>query len=122
MPPIVPRLRICGEPTVRDASASAGQQPGERGCHRLGVRQSRAEAERAVLARPAAKLLELGEVDEPAGRDWPNVSSTSTSVPPWMNRASGCSAFRRERLVESARRPDVHGGKTTTVVATSRPT
>ena len=24
LPPIVPRLRICGEPTVRDASASAG--------------------------------------------------------------------------------------------------
>ena len=30
LPPIVPRLRICGEPTVRDASASAGsaRQPG----------------------------------------------------------------------------------------------
>ncbi len=25
LPPIVPRLRICGEPTVRDASASAGR-------------------------------------------------------------------------------------------------
>ena len=24
LPPIVPRLRICGEPTVRDAAASAG--------------------------------------------------------------------------------------------------
>jgi hypothetical protein len=24
LPPMVPRLRICGEPTVRDASASAG--------------------------------------------------------------------------------------------------
>ena len=25
LPPIVPRLRICGEPTVREASASAGR-------------------------------------------------------------------------------------------------
>ena len=25
LPPIVPRLRICGEPTVREASASAGK-------------------------------------------------------------------------------------------------
>jgi hypothetical protein len=27
LPPIVPRLRICGEPTVREASASAGSRP-----------------------------------------------------------------------------------------------
>ena len=27
LPPSVPRFRICGEPTVRDASASAGSSP-----------------------------------------------------------------------------------------------
>ena len=27
LPPIVPRARICGEPTVREASASAGSRP-----------------------------------------------------------------------------------------------
>ena len=30
LPPIVPRLRICGEPTVREASASAGRSVAKR--------------------------------------------------------------------------------------------
>ena len=64
LPPIVPRLRICGEPTVRDASASAGSSSATRAAHRLGVGEPRAEDERAVLAREPAQLGDLVEVDQ----------------------------------------------------------
>ena len=55
LPPSVPRLRICGEPTVRDAIASAGQHVGELGDH-PGVGHAGADAHRAVVARPLRQL------------------------------------------------------------------
>ena len=55
LPPIVPRLRICGEPTVREASASAGQERGELRTHRVAVGEAGAEPNAAVLARPALR-------------------------------------------------------------------
>ena len=64
LPPIVPRLRICGEPTVRDASASAGSSSASGAAHRLGVGEPRAEPQRPVLARPAAQLGDLVQVEE----------------------------------------------------------
>ena len=69
LPPIVPRLRICGEPTVRDASASAGSDVAELAVLDLGVGQARAEPERAVLAREAAQLAHLVQVQHLRRRD-----------------------------------------------------
>ena len=60
----MPRLRICGEPTVRDASASAGSSSATAPAHRLGVGEPGAEDERAVLAREPAQLRDLVEVDQ----------------------------------------------------------
>ena len=61
LPPIVPRLRICGDPTVRDASARAGSA-GELGVHRLRVRQPRAEPHRPFSRdqpRSSAHLVQV---------------------------------------------------------------
>ena len=55
-PPSVPRLRICGEPTVRDASRQRRQRLAHLARHHLRVRQPGAEPQRPVLARPAAQL------------------------------------------------------------------
>ena len=65
LPPIVARLRICGEPTVRAASASAGSASRERPVLDLGVGEPGAEAQAAVvLAPPAAQLGDLGQVQD----------------------------------------------------------
>ena len=67
LPPIVPRLRICGEPTVREAAASAGsaEATSPRGGLRVGER--RPEHELVALVAPAAQLLHAPEVDQGAG-------------------------------------------------------
>src|SRR5712691_6775016 len=94
-PPIVPRLRIWGEPTVRDASASAGRSPASSG------------SIASVYVRPAPRRSAPFSRDHPCssrtsfrlssagGRPRSKLSSTIKSVPPWIGRASGCSAFRR---------------------------
>ena len=62
LPPIVPRLRICGEPTVREASASAGSSSASGAAHRLGVGQARrrARASRSRASSPAARRPRSG--------------------------------------------------------------
>ena len=111
LPPIVPRFRICGEPTVRDASASAGSALGERPRHRLGVRQ-------AAPSRSA-----------PSSRDQPRSSSSSARLTSASGRdvrrseldhhvraavdgrASGRAAFSRSASSSVRRRHDVHAGR-----------
>ena len=95
LPPIVPRFRICGEPTVRDASASAGSSAAS------------GALIASVYVRAAPSLRASPSCDQPrssassarltsaSGLEWPKFSSTMTSVPPWIQRASGSSAFRR---------------------------
>src|SRR5712691_180838 len=94
-PPIVPRLRIWGEPTVRDASASAGRSPASSG------------SIASVYVRPAPRRSAPFSRDHPCssrtsfrlssagGRPRSKLSSTIKSVPPWIGRESGCSAFSR---------------------------
>ena len=53
-PPIVPRLRICGEPTVRDAIASPGSAVAELVDHAR-VGDARADPDPPVLRAPSAK-------------------------------------------------------------------
>ena len=63
MPPIVPRLRICGEPTVRDAIARPGQPVLEL-LDRARVRDARADADRAVVGIPAREVVDAREVED----------------------------------------------------------
>ena len=54
-PPIVPRLRICGEPTVRDAIASPGKPVAELADDPR-VAHARADPDPPVLRAPSAKV------------------------------------------------------------------
>ena len=64
LPPTVPRLRICGEPTVRAAVREARQLAGElRDQPR--VRHAGAEPDGAVAALPVEQLGHAGQVDHP---------------------------------------------------------
>ena len=101
-PPIVPRLRICGEPTVRDASASAGRALGERALHRLGVGQARAEPQRPVLARPAAELRDLVEVEDGLRARAIEVQRDHHVGPALDRHGVRVLGLERERLVERA--------------------
>ena len=95
LPPIVPRLRICGDPTVRDASASAGRSVASLG--RIA----------SAYVSPAPSRTLPSSRDQPrnsgtsfrfssaSGRARSKLSSTSTSVPPAIGRASGRSALTR---------------------------
>jgi hypothetical protein len=88
-PPIVPRLRICGEPTVRDASASAGRSSASGGCiASVYVRQapSRTDPSSCAQLRSSGTSFRLRIA---AGRARSKLSSTSRSVPPAMGRAAG---------------------------------
>src|SRR5687767_11448933 len=94
-PPIVPRLRICGEPTVRDASASAGRSSASGACIA------------SVYVKPAPSRSVPFSRDQPfssgtsarlrivSGRVRSKLSSTSRSVPPAIGRAPARSAFSR---------------------------
>ena len=53
LPPIVPALRICGEPTVRAACARAGSELGQRRLHQLRVGDAGAEPHGLALDVPA---------------------------------------------------------------------
>ena len=108
LPPSVPRLRICGEPTVRDASASAGSSSAKRPLHRLSVGQPGAEDERAGLTRPAAQLCHLVQVDQ-RGRARAVEVELDEHVGAALDEARLRQLrLRRQRLVERARGEDVH--------------
>ena len=89
-PPIVPRLRICGEPTVRDAIASPGSaSPSSR--DRARVRHARADPQptrpRASQSRQLVHAREVQHRRRAALRA--KFISTITSVPPQIGSASG---------------------------------
>src|SRR3954451_11706609 len=92
LPPIVPRVRICGEPTVRDASARAGSAP--RRSRIACVYVSPAPRRRCPFSRlqPLSSATSL-RFRSAAGRRRSKFSSTITSVPPSIGSASGRSAL-----------------------------
>ena len=85
-----------------------GQLVRERRRHRLGVGQGGAEAEAAVLPRPTAQLLELGQVHE---RGRPRLAEgqldhhVGAAQDEPRLRALGLQA---QRVVERARREELH--------------
>src|SRR5687767_1128185 len=121
-PPIVPRLRICGEPTVRDASASAGRSSASGACIA------------SVYVKPAPSRSVPFSRDQPfssgtsarlrmvSGRVRSKLSSTSRSVPPAIGRASGRSAFSRSasssvRGVRTSTRTKIRYARMTSLLA-----
>ena len=115
LPPIVPRFRICGEPTVREASASAGSSPAS-GDSIASVYVSAAPSRSAPFSRdqPLSSATSFRfRIAE--GRARSKLSSTITSVPPSIGTASGRSAFTAQRLVERARSQHVHASRLTLV-------
>ncbi len=103
-------------PDLRRADRSGrlgegGQQRSERRAHRLRVREGRAEPELVSFVRPAAELGELCEVDE---RLRPRVAEVQLDhdVRAALDPARlGQLRLQAERLLERARREDVHGGR-----------
>src|SRR4029077_1348908 len=94
-PPIVPRFRICGPPTVRAASASAGSASASRGSIASAeVRAAPSQTLPSSRAHPRSSPTSL-RLRRTAGRARSKLSSTMTSVPPWIGTASRRSAFRR---------------------------
>ena len=66
LPPIVPRLRICGEPTVRDAAARPGSAVAQLG-DRARVGDAGADAQRAVALLPLGQLAHAREIEDRLG-------------------------------------------------------
>ena len=66
MPPIVPRLRICGEPTVRDAAARPGSRVAQL-VDRARVGDAGADAQRAVALLPLGELAHAREIEDRLG-------------------------------------------------------
>ena len=117
LPPTVPRLRICGEPTVREASASAAdlrelpQDPR--------VRDPGAEEHLAVAFVPRAQLGHAARVERsPSGRARSKFSATIRSVPPAIGDGLGMGGAELERLLERPREEHVHQARS----APRRPT
>ena len=67
LPPIVPRFRICGDPTVREAPGERRQFGGQLALHQFGVGDAGAEDELVALAPPRAQLVDARQVEH-AGR------------------------------------------------------
>src|SRR5207244_3393881 len=92
-PPIVPRLRICGPPTVRDASASAGSRSDSGGCI-ASVYVSPEPSQILPFSRDQPRSSATSfRFSSAVGRPRSKFRSTITSVPPWIGTAPGRSAF-----------------------------
>ena len=91
LPPTVPRLRICGDPTVREAIASPGSSVAEL-VDDPRVGDPGAQPDLAVRAVPGRSSGTRVRSSSTGGRRRSKLSSTITSVPPMIGTASGCSA------------------------------
>ena len=109
LPPTVPRLRICGDPTVRLAMARAGQPVTQFGDD-PGVRDAGADPQHRRPTVPcSASSGTPVRSSSAAGRRWSKLSSTITSVPPAIGTASGCSAFAASASAQPAGRRNSTG-------------
>src|SRR5437660_5050172 len=95
LPPIVPRLRICGPPIVREASASAGSSSESAACIASPyVRPAPSHTVPFCLDQPWSSSTSF-RLSSAAGRPRSKLSSIITSVPPWIGTASARSALMR---------------------------
>ena len=112
LPPIVPRLRICGEPTVRDGRGERGQRRGQLAARGLRVGQSGAQHELVALAPPAAQLRHAPEVDQGVGPLAPGVERDHEIGAARDRAHPGVRGAQAERIFERARCIDLHGYNT----------
>src|SRR3954451_15004194 len=92
LPPIVPRVRICGEPTVRDASARAGSAPRRSRIACVYVSPAPRRSWPFSLLQPLSSGTSF-RLRSACGRRRSKFSSTMTSVPPSIGSAPGRSAL-----------------------------
>ena len=92
LPPTVPRLRICGEPTVRDAMARPGIRSPSSSMIRAYVTPAPTLTRPSSVAHSARSATRVRSITV-SGRLWSRLISTITSVPPAIGTASGCAAF-----------------------------
>ena len=108
LPPSVPRLRIWGEPTVRDASASAGSSAASSPCSISAYVRPGAEPQRPVLARPAAELGHLAEVEDRVGPRAVEVELDHDVGPAADRERARMLGAQHERLCQRARPQHLH--------------
>jgi hypothetical protein len=104
LPPTVPRLRICGEPTVRLAIARPGSCSPSSAISR--VYETPAPMRSVPFVRPCSRSSGTRARSMiSSGRVRSKLSSTMRSVPPAMGRAPGCAALisRASRSVSGRR-------------------
>src|SRR5215469_4028890 len=92
LPPTVPRLRICGEPTVREAAASPGSRSPSSAMMREYVTPAPTRSQTSVCDHSVSSGTRVRS-STASGWRWSKLSSTMTSVPPAIGSASGRSAF-----------------------------
>src|SRR5499433_2264521 len=112
LPPTVPRLRICGEPTVRDAMARPGRRSPSSLMIRVYVTPAPTRSQPSTWAH-SERSGTLVRSSNASGRRRSKLSSTMTSVPPRMGRASGRSAFMARascHVVGCRKSTSAHGG------------
>ena len=107
LPPTVPRLRIWGDPTVRDAIASPGRRSPSSAISRAYV--TPAPTRRRPLSGPHSVSSAIRVRSRtPVGRRRSKLSSTIRSVPPAIGTASGICGFELERLVPAVGLEHLH--------------
>ena len=92
LPPIVPRLRICGEPTVREAIARPGSRSSSSSIARVYVTPAPTRTEPLSVSQRVRSSTRVRSRIV-SGRARPKLMSTITSVPPHSGSASGWAAL-----------------------------
>ena len=111
LPPTVPRLRICGEPTVR-AACRSGTSPGSSRMIRLYVIPAPRKISPSSCRHSSnSGIRETSRIS--SGRPRSKFSSTMRSVPPAIGTACGCAALSSRASLS------VRGSRTS--ISTCRP-
>ena len=106
----MPRLRICGEPTVRDAIARPGQPVAELVDH-PGVRHAGAQPEAAVVGRPLGQLGDPVRSSSAAGPLPVEVDLDHHVGAARDRQRAGCSGLDGERLRPGGGPEELHDGQ-----------
>ena len=117
LPPMVAALRICGDPTVRAAWASAGSERRQRLGLQLGVGDAGAEAHAWPPAGRGSRSAAPGRdrrrrpSRRPVRRRWASLTSTIRSVPPASTSASGWRPSAATASSSDVRSQHAHGSE-----------
>ena len=102
-PPTVPRLRICGDPTVREAMASPGSRSPSRSMRTEYGTTAPTRSRPSTVSQPVSSAGRVTSSSAP-GRVRSKLTSTMTSVPPAIGTASGRSAMAARASAQVAGR------------------